>query len=381
VRALAERVGIDVVVGRWDAPRLNEAAARIARYAFLRDVALRHRADAVVTGHTADDQTETVLMHALRGAGLHGLAGMLPDAPSPGGDPALRIWRPLLDVWRRETRAYCDASGIRYVDDASNDDRRFHRNRLRLDVVPQMQLVLPDVGQRLLAMARGARSAAHALDVIGATVLIDGPSEHAVLLERSRLATLPPEAVPHAFRLAVVRLLGDARDFERKHYQILERAAHGATGAAYQLPRGVVATVDATRIVLSVGTLPSPPVTNMEHALPFEGVAGAWRLRVRPAGEATMADGGIDLRLPAGTVVRPRRPGDRVRLRAGSKKLADWYIDRKVPRRERESAPVIAYGNQVLWTPWGALGELPHGTAWRIVSSPVAAAAPGSRSG
>jgi tRNA(Ile)-lysidine synthase len=179
--------------------------------------------------------------------------------------------------------------------------------------------------------------------------------------------------VPHAFRLAAIQLLGDARDFERKHYRMLEASVRGATGATYQLPRGVVATVDATRIMLTVGAPFPVPITCPEHELPFEGVAGAWHLRIRPAGEATMADGGIDLRLPAGAVVRPRRPGDRVRVRAGSKKLADWYIDRKIPRREREGAPVIAYGNQVLWTPWGALGEVPHGAAWRVISSRAAA--------
>jgi tRNA(Ile)-lysidine synthetase-like protein len=57
-----------------------------------------------------------------------------------------------------------------------------------------------------------------------------------------------------------------------------------------------------------------------------------------------------------------------VRTRAGGKKLGDWYTDRKIPVRERETAPVIAYGREVLWTPWGALGELPHGRAWRIIA-------------
>jgi tRNA(Ile)-lysidine synthase len=237
-----------------------------------------------------------------------------------------------------------------------------------------MQLAVPNVRQRLIEMAHGARAAANALDGIAASALSDGDAaEHAVTLQRSRLATLPPEAVPHAFRLALVRLLGDAREFERRHYRILDGAARGATGATYQLPRGIVATVDATRILLSVGALASEDVGSAEHELPFEGVAGAWMLRIRASAEATMADGGIDLRLPAGAVVRARRPGDRVRVRAGSKKLADWYIDRKIPRREREGAPVIAYGNQVLWTPWGALGELPHGAPWRVVAGRVSA--------
>src|SRR6185503_20662853 len=102
--------------------------------------------------------------------------------------------------------------------------------------------------------------------------------------------------------------------------------------------------------------------------LPFDGVAGGWRLRVVPAGQVLLADGGIDLRLPRESAVRARRRGDRVRTRAGGKKLGDWYADRKIPVRERDGAPVIAYGNEVLWTPWGALSELPHGDAWRVIA-------------
>jgi tRNA(Ile)-lysidine synthetase-like protein len=174
------------------------------------------------------------------------------------------------------------------------------------------------------------------------------------------------DAVPHAFRLALIQLRGEARDVERKHYAIMQRAVRARTGSNFSLPRGVTLTVDATRIILSSRPLDVQHVGSMEHPLPFDGHVGAWRLRVLPAAEAAMAVGGIDLRLPEGAVVRGCCPGDRVRSRAGSKKLADWYIDRKIPRRERDSAPVIAFGNQVFWTPWGSLGELPRGVAWRI---------------
>jgi tRNA(Ile)-lysidine synthase len=172
--------------------------------------------------------------------------------------------------------------------------------------------------------------------------------------------------LPYAFRLAFVRLLGAPRDLARHHYQRLCGALDARTGAVLEFPGGVRLTVDAATLTLSDGPLAPHAISREEIELPFEGALGAWRIRVLPAGEATLADDGIDLRVPAGAVLRARRPGDRVAVRAGSRKLQDWYVDQKIPRRERESAPVLAYGNQVLWTPWGALGELPQGVPWRI---------------
>ena len=80
VEALCARYGIELEVGAWDAPARGEAAAREARYAFLRDVAATRGIDVIATGHTADDQAETVVLHAARGAGLHGLRGMAAES-------------------------------------------------------------------------------------------------------------------------------------------------------------------------------------------------------------------------------------------------------------------------------------------------------------
>jgi tRNA(Ile)-lysidine synthase len=382
VQELARRYGIEAVFGAWASPRRSEGAAREARYEFLRAVAERCGCVAAVTGHTADDQAETILMHATRGAGLHGLAGMAPDAPWPDGRTRLRVWRPLLDLRRAETRAYCDASGLAFVEDASNEDRAWLRNRLRRDVLPRLST---DGGETahaaLIAIGAAARRAATALDAIAAGALKENAADGIAVLDRRGVAALQRSAVPHAFRLALVRLLGDAREFERKHYRLMEQAVSAATGARYQLPRGVELNVDARELTLSRGPLGRDGIDQgFERALPFDGVAGAWAVRVLAARDARMAHGGVELRLPEGAVVRGRRAGDRVRTPMGGKKLSDWYIDRKIPRRQRESAPVIGYGNQVLWTPWGAIGEAPHGRAWRIVCHPARAAGDGSTS-
>jgi tRNA(Ile)-lysidine synthase len=122
--AIARRAGASFRSVRVEvAPGPNlEARARAARYAAL--------PDGVLTGHTADDQAETVLLQLLRGAGLDGLGGIAPG-----------VRRPLLALRRHETRTLCAELGLVTADDASNRDRRFRRNRVRHELLPLLDAI------------------------------------------------------------------------------------------------------------------------------------------------------------------------------------------------------------------------------------------------
>jgi tRNA(Ile)-lysidine synthase len=356
VAALCARYGLALESGSWASPRRGEAAAREARYAFLREVAQRCGAQAIATGHTSDDQVETVLLHALRGAGLSGLRGMraLDTLPAAG----VALLRPLLGVTRAETRGFCAARGISFEDDETNADTSLLRNRVRLELLPRLEAMAPDARASILHLAEESRAAVTALEAVASKALLEAAADAGeVRLWREGLRGLPAAAAPYAYRLALQRLLGDARDFDRRHYGLMARAAAGATGAAYALPRGVVLTVDAEVMVLSRGQPGAPAIeASFEAAVPYAGAAGAWEIAVRRTVVAPTGAEADVVALPAGAVVRGRRAGDRIAPRgmAGHKKLQDYYVDRKVPRRERDAAPVIACGAEVLWTPFGA---------------------------
>jgi tRNA(Ile)-lysidine synthase len=373
VEALCARYGVALETSAWQAPMPGEAAARQARYSFLVAVAQERALPAVATGHTSDDQVETVLMHAMRGAGLHGLRGMLAEAMGSwkleaGGAAQALIARPLLCLSRDETRAYCAARGLGYEDDASNEDPRFLRNRVRLELLPRMEAMMPDARAALLRMAAEASEAVAALDAIAAAALLpesDALPDGSVRLSRTALGALPAEVVPYAWRLALVRLLGDAREFDRRHYAILAGALDAHAGATFELPRGVVMTADAGELILSVGRLPCAAIdAGVELPLPFDGALGAWRIAVLSQPETTETA----IELPRGCVMRGRRPGDRIQPRGmrGHKKLQDYYVDRKVPRRDRDAAPVIACGRDVWWTPFGAGAGMGTGERYSI---------------
>ena len=181
VRAAADALGVparSVRVDLADGPNL-EARARDARRAVLPDGAL--------TGHTADDQAETVLLQLLRGAGLDGLAGMRPDP-----------CRPILALRRRDTRDLCAALGLEVVDDPSNRDPRFRRNRVRHELLP----LLDDVAERdlvpvLVRQAALLRDEGDLLDELAAVL---DPTD-------ARALTAAPVALA---RRAVRRWLADA---------------------------------------------------------------------------------------------------------------------------------------------------------------------------
>ena len=155
-----------------DGPNL-EARARDARRAVL--------PPGVLTGHTADDQAETVLVNLLRGAGVPGAAGI--------GSPERR---PLLALRRRETRALCEDLGIQPLEDPMNDDPRFVRNRIRHEVLP----LLADVSGRdpIPLLARHAMRAAEATHLLSGLVADVDPTDVRALVE------LPDDLVRLALR-------------------------------------------------------------------------------------------------------------------------------------------------------------------------------------
>jgi tRNA(Ile)-lysidine synthetase-like protein len=153
------------VAGRPGGP---EAAAREARYAALTEIAGQHGAVAVLTGHTRDDQAETVLLALARGAGPRGLAGM-PVRRELSGVPLLR---PLLEIGREQTRAACEVLGLSPWQDPHNTDPSYARSRVRADVLPALVRALgPDVLDNLARTARLVAADNAALDDVAQAAL------------------------------------------------------------------------------------------------------------------------------------------------------------------------------------------------------------------
>lgn len=163
VRAAAARFGVPFearAVHVAPGPNL-EARARDARYAALRSAATAHGAGCIAVAHTADDQAETVLLNLLRGAATTGLSGMAPRRAD--------ISRPLLALRRTDTETICAVLGLEPVQDPSNQDRAFLRNRIRLDLIPELNdMAARDIVPLLARQAEMLRTEDAFLDALAA---------------------------------------------------------------------------------------------------------------------------------------------------------------------------------------------------------------------
>ncbi|HET6816652.1 MAG TPA: tRNA lysidine(34) synthetase TilS [Mycobacteriales bacterium] len=221
------------VVDRGEGP---EAAARRARYDALDAVARRDEAAAILTGHTLDDQAETVLLGLARGSGARSLAGMPPSAELSGA----LLLRPFLELRRATTRAACMALGVEAWDDPHNVDPRFARPRVRHDLLPVLEDALgPGIAEALARTARLLRDDADALDGWATACLAEAG---AAGLSVESLEVLPAAVRTRVLRRAALAAGAPAGSLSAGHVEQVDRLVVDWQGqGAVSLPGGLVA--------------------------------------------------------------------------------------------------------------------------------------------
>ena len=309
--------GIDFVAGSGvvvAGAKGLEAAAREARYAFLRSLPGK-----IATAHTASDNAETVLMHLVRGTGLKGLGGVMPVNGN--------VIRPMLSVTREEVLAFLEEYSIPFVEDSSNAGDDFLRNRLRHHIVPGLKQENPSLTQNLSAMALRLRQDEEALDAIAQEKYTNQVADLLVLQPAIRSRVLG-------------KLLLDAgvKEPEANHIAALESLLYSPKPSAKaEFPGGVVI---ARNYDLLETAKKNEKLLTVELTDSVD-VAG-YRIFCSPNTQQEQTAGSFAI-LPQGKIlVRSRQEGDTIRLNAGTKSLKKLFIDKKIPAASRSTIPVIA---------------------------------------
>lgn len=375
VRGLCSAWGLESVLEAAERPPEDEAAAREVRYRFLRTVAQSRGARWILTAHHGDDQAESVLFRAARGAGIRGLGGIAPIREDG-------VLRPLLPFFREELASYAAANRISWREDPTNRDIGFARNAVRAIVLPQLEAAVPGARGSLARLASLARQEEEAwasvlpvlLDRIGTEDLAADPAEGLEGFRFSRDALLE---LAIGVRARVVRAL--ARRLGRPLHRggtsaALEFISAGHSGRSAPLGGGLTLGREFGTLVLQVedeeASGVGEPLEKAGLVVIERGSEGRGTLRiegreylVRWSGEARAV--GIDrtvelredrLRYPL--TARGGCPGDRIRLGFGSKKVRKFLAEKEVPLPARRTLPVLVDAEgDVVWIPGFAVAS------------------------
>ncbi|MYD50276.1 MAG: tRNA lysidine(34) synthetase TilS [Dehalococcoidia bacterium] len=384
------KLGVNCTVEAADVPAFQrehrmsiEEAAREARYGFLARVAEKVGAAAVVTGHTSDDQIETVLMNFIRGSGLRGLRGMMPTSRRDIGGNDTTLFRPLLNLSKQDTIAYCEALNLAPRSDVSNLSTEMTRNRVRLELLPLMREMNPAFGDAVLRLSRNAEDALTVVDKAVDAAWSDAVAEEGkiIRIDREKFRALDGPVRTHLIIRALSQVKGDAQGIERVHIEDATRAVLDSPDTQLHLPDGLRLSVEQRSAVIYVGDgvfvassfdaspLTVPGVTNV----------GEWRITTErieipsenhPRDEGGQSPKGFTERFGSAVDVmsleiRSRLPGDRFQPlgMSGTKKLKDFMIDEKVSKSIRDSIPLIVTSRGIAWVvgrriaEWAKVGD------------------------
>lgn len=229
-----------------------EEAARELRYDFLTTVAKNVGSRLIAVGHTRDDQVETILLHILRGAGTSGLCGLKPCLPLVSG---IRVIRPLLEINREETTSYCQQHELEPRSDSSNLSLSFLRNRLRLELLPLLRKYNPSIDRALLCLAEIADGDVSFIEQQALQLWdkVARKEEQVVYLDREEVARSPVALQRQLIRLAIIRILGNARDIEANHVEAIRSLLTKPRGKRVSLPHGLICRSEYEQLIIAGG--------------------------------------------------------------------------------------------------------------------------------
>lgn len=366
VEKMSQKLELPFEVKTFDVPAYkmehslsSQEAARVIRYRFLEDVRKQFSASKIALGHHADDQAETMMMWLLRGTGLKGLGGMPPVRE--GG-----IIRPLIETTREEIEVFLRKKEIPFVMDSSNQKTQYLRNRLRHELFPLLrENYNPQLVKNLVQTASVLRTEDEYLERIaeGALKKIllsrDGES---LTIDNKGLLSLPLAIQFRCLRGALEQIKGNLRKITSTHlYDMIKIVCNNMPNKVLKLPQGIVVEKSYNHLTIKpYQTSPSPfcyqfnsipdrvIIQEIGKELQFKIIEGNDRIVSRENNRIAYFDAEKVL-VPI--TIRNPKPGDRFQPLGmkGEKKIKDFFIDEKIPLKERKRVPLVFFGDLLGW--------------------------------
>jgi len=313
-----------------------EQAARLLRYECFYRAISEKKCDKVATAHHQSDNAESILFNLFRGTGLKGLCGI------KGNFDGLII-RPFLSISKDEINEYVSKNQIPFVQDKTNLDDQYTRNYIRLNILPKIKEIFPDIDKNLYRLGEILSLEDDFLDQTAKSALVkDDEFAFSISLD------VHPAIFSRAVILAL-KNLGVEKDWEKQHVDSALSLIDLKNGSKATLLNGVVAIREYDRIVLYLDGKKD------QNDMPF--TIGNFVFFDKTY-SIVLANNSVDLKsglfadldkIPKTAVIRTKKDGDKfTKFGGGTKLLSDYFTDKKIPLRIRDNLPVLADGNQIL---------------------------------
>ena len=312
-----------------------EQGARVLRYNCFYDALSKNLCDVIATAHHRRDNVESVLFNMFRGSGLNGLKGI--------NNYDDKIIRPLLYTSKRQIDEYVKENNVPYVTDGTNFDTDYTRNYIRLEILPVVKKVFPEAERSISRLIKTVREDDDYLT----------EQSKKLLFLQDGLVKIPVNSPKPLFCRAVImalKQLGLEKDWEKVHVDDAYALTSNKNGASINLPKGITAIREYDYIVFYKSA------TKPQVSIPLvDGKAtigeNVYLIETVSVDTVNLKDG-IFLdkdKVPEDAVIRYKEKGDVfTKIGGGSKKLVDFFTDKKIPKRLRDEVPLVASGNEIL---------------------------------
>lgn len=339
-----KNLGIKLTVKRISVPEIaknlkigTEEAGRMARYEILNEIAGEEESVKIATAHTLSDNIETLIMRLASGASLKGLCGIPPTREN--------IIRPLIEVKREEIEKYCKENNLSFVDDSSNFERDYTRNKIRLDIIPMLKSLNPNF----------ENTAARTLNLLkNDEEFLEKETEKALKSSSLNEIINLPMALKSRALLKIIKSFTQER-IEEKHIKSLENLIIKKSGK--------ICIPGSKMLELKNGEITLCAPSN-EEALKWEYLIKPLNIlteiktniiiKVVKVSDYSKKVGDICIdfdKIPKNSVIRNRTAGDKFTFqkRGLTKSIKKIFSEMKIPIPKREKIPLIAFENEVIW--------------------------------
>ncbi len=306
-----------------------EQGARIRRREIFKEIVLSNQAQRVVTAHQKDDQIESILMHIFRGSGIKGLCGMQEDDGI--------ILRPMLNVTSEEIKSYLEENKVPYVQDSTNFELEYSRNKIRNVVLKEIEEVYPNAGDNILRLSNISNKINDYIqkNVPAFEKEVDGVSINIKDIRNKDI--IASQAIINAIEAVSTRV-----DLENVHIDAIFDLIDKENGKQVDLPFNTLASKEYEKIVFT------KKEQKAFEPIPFDYgtyIVGDWKIDISKEQNDGLR---LDLDKAKGAFIQQRQPKMTFkRYKGGTKSLGDYLTDIKAPKRIRDYLPIIAKNQDV----------------------------------